>query len=72
MKHQKPTLLGVVSEWWQWSEQDIADFREWADINRDEAVAWLRQECDRALAQHEAGHHCVEDWIAYSHRRKSA
>ena len=65
----KPTLLSIVSEWWQWSDQDIADFRSWAALNRDEAVEWLRQEAARALSQHDAGFHNVEDWIAYGRRK---
>jgi hypothetical protein len=68
----KSTLLGVVSEWWQWSEQDVADFRAWASLNRDEAVIWLRQEAERALAQQQAGIRHVDEWIAQRDRRHAA
>lgn len=64
----KPTLLGIVSEWWQWSDQDIADFRAWADINREDAIAWLRQEAERVLSQQQAGHRNVEAWISHGRR----
>lgn len=65
----KLTMLGIVSEWWQWSDHDLADFRAWAAINREEAIAWLRQEAESALAQHDAGFACVEDWIAHGRRK---
>lgn len=68
----KPNLLGIVSEWWQWSKQDIADFRAWAELNREEAVAWLRLEAQRVLAMQEAGHRCADDWFAFSGPRSGA
>jgi hypothetical protein len=65
----KPTMLSVVSEWWQWSSDDVETFRAWAALNRDEAIVWLRQEAVRALDQQKAGHRTVEDWIAHGRRK---
>ena len=67
----KPTLLSVVSEWWQWSDQDLDEFRDWATNHRDEAIVWLHQEAKFAIYQRESGHQCIEDWIAYGRKTAS-
>lgn len=69
MTAPKPTWLSVVSDWWQWSPEDVADFRSWAALNREPALEWLRQECAKALEQRKAGHRTVEDWIAHGRRK---
>jgi len=64
----KTTLLSIVSTWWQWSPEDVDVFKVWAATNRDEAIAWLRQEAERAISQQRAGHRNVEEWIACGRR----
>ena len=68
----KPTMISTVSDWWQWSPEDVETFRAWAALNRDDAIDWLRQETARALAQQRAGHRTVEDWIANEKQRRAA
>jgi hypothetical protein len=38
--------LRLVSTWWAWSEQDLADFKIWARRNPDDAAQWIRQEAE--------------------------
>lgn len=38
----------VVSTWWQWSTEDMADFQAWACQHQDEAAQWIHQEAEWA------------------------
>lgn len=65
MTTAKPTMLSVVTEWWRWSEDDVGHFRTWASLNREQALGWLRQEAEQALAQRAGGKVNIDAYIKY-------
>ena len=43
-----------VSTWWQWSPDDISNFKEWARLNRELASEWIHQEA--GVCRHRRDH----------------